>query len=313
VNDRIAVITNLRSRQNRKDPGLAVSLQAQLGPGDVLEVTQSFDELDRAIVRLSSLGVRYLAINGGDGTNHRTLTSMIHHWKGDFPRIVLLRGGTMNTVSNGFGGSGTPRSILRRLRDLRNRGGPLVEIPRRLLRLQDGERDHYGFIFGTGVVYNFLEEYYRGGDVTPVTAATTLSRLIGSTVVGGALYRRLTARASCDIETDGTPWRSGDFVGVLAATQPQIGLGFRPFHRAEEHPDFFPLIAIDGAVIDVVRSLPDIRAGRTPVIEGYHERVVQQARILATGMTKYVVDGELYSTNEPLQVSMGPLLRVMAL
>ncbi len=308
--DRIAVITNARSRQNRKNPGLADALQRELGPGDVLEVTHSFEDLDAAIVRLSALGATYIGINGGDGTNHRTLSAMVRHWKGPWPTVVLLRGGTMNTVSNGFGGKGDPVSILRRLRRMRDEGRTVTRIPRRLLSIADSERTHYGFIFGTGVVYSFLEEYYRGGDVTPVTAATTLGRLISSTLVGGPLYRQLTARVHQRVEVEGEIWDEGDYVGVLAATQAQIGLGFRPFHRADENPDRFPLLALKCQVIEIVKSLRLVRAGQTPSIPGWNERVVTGFTLHGEGMQKYVVDGELYTCRSAVQVDAGPLVHI---
>jgi diacylglycerol kinase family enzyme len=313
MHDRIAVITNSRSRQNRKNPGLANALQRELGPGDVLEVTHSFDDLDAAIHRMSALGVGYLGINGGDGTNHLTLSAMVRHWQGSWPTIVFLRGGTMNTVSNGFGGKGDAVSILRRVRRMRDEGRTITRIPRRLMHIRESGREHYGFIFGTGVVYSFLEEYYRGGDVTPVTAATTLGRLISSVVVGGPLYKQLTARVRHRVEVEGETWREGDFVGVLAATQAQIGLGFRPFHRADESPDRFPLLALDSQVIQIVRSLGKVRAGITPTIEGWNERVVTSFTLHGEGLQKYVVDGELYTCESPIEVSTGPLLQVAAI
>jgi len=311
--NRIGVITNTRSRQNRKNPRLTETLSEILGPSDCLEVTSSLDDLHRAIDRFHEAGVSCLGINGGDGTNHRTLTALIERWQGDLPPIVLLRGGTMNTVSNGFGGTGSPRSILAALVARRDRGARFETISRRLMRIDDGSVVHYGFIFGTGTVYNFLEEYYRQGDVTPVTAARTLTQGIASTLIQGPLFRRLTAQTQASVELDHELWRQGDFIGVLAATQAQIGLGFRPFFRAEEHPDHFAAITIQGSLMNVIRALPAIRLGREPGVPGYSTGVGQSLRLNAEGEQRYIIDGELYQCTGPITVTCGPMLQIVSL
>lgn len=311
--NRIGVITNTRSRQNRKDPGLASTLAQILGQDDLLEVTQSLDDLSLAIDRFQQAGITWLGINGGDGTNHRTLTTLVERWHGELPQIVMLRGGTMNTVSNGFGGSGTPSSILAALVSRRDRGSRFETISRRLLRVDDGQVVHYGFIFGTGTVYNFLEEYYSHGDVTPVTAARTLTQGIASTLVQGPLYRRLTAQAQASVELNNEPWREGAFIGVLAATQPQIGLGFRPFYRADEDPDQFAAITIQGKLLNVVRALPSIRLGREPHVPGYSTAVGQSLRLNADGEQRYMIDGELYQCTGLIEVTCGPKLQIVSL
>jgi diacylglycerol kinase (ATP) len=310
---RIGVITNTRSRQNRKDPGLADTLARILGPSDCLKVTQTIDDLHLAIDHFQEMGITWLGINGGDGTNHRTLTALVERWEGELPQIVLLRGGTMNTVSNGFGGTGNPRSILAALVARRDRDARFETICRRLLRIDDGNVVHYGFMFGTGTVYNFLEEYYSHGDVTPVTAARTLTHGIASTLVQGPLFRRLTAQVPATVEVNHERWRDGDFIGVLAATQPQIGLGFRPFYRADEDPNHFAAIAIQGSLLNVVRALPAIRLGREPRVPGYSTTTGQSLRLNAFGEQRYMIDGELYQCAAPIEVTCGPMLQIVSL
>ena len=65
--------------------------------------------------RVTSIGL--LAISGGDGTNHVTLSGFIDVYAGAaLPQIALLRGGTMNTVANAIGvRRGRPEGLLARL------------------------------------------------------------------------------------------------------------------------------------------------------------------------------------------------------
>src|SRR4029077_4419067 len=132
-----------------------------------------------------------LAISGGDGTNHVTLTGFLDVYSGAvMPRVALLRGGTMNTVANSVGvGHGRPEGLLARLvREDAKRGAVELEnVERYVMRVapRQGGKNDFGFLFGTGVMRGFLAEYYRGGQPSPLAALTTLARAVGSALVGG--------------------------------------------------------------------------------------------------------------------------------
>src|SRR5207245_1852501 len=140
----------------------------------------------------------------------------------------------MNTVANSVGiRRGKPEGLLGRLiRDYAERATrPLVNVERHVMRI--GE--HYGFLFGTGVVHGFLAEYYRGGEPTPLVAAKTLARGVGSTLVRGEMVRRMAQPFRGQVQfADGTRWEKRDFLAVAGGTIDQIGLGFRPFYRYAE-------------------------------------------------------------------------------
>src|SRR5262249_49137674 len=162
-----------------------------------------------------------------DGTNHVTLTGFIDVYKGQhLPQIAFLRGGTMNTVANSVGVSrGRPEGLLGRLISAYAERSyqPLVNVERHVMRIGD----HYGFLFGTGVVYGFLAEYYRGGEPTPTVAAKTLLRAVGSTFVRGPMIQRMAKPFRGRVELpDGTAWAERDYLAVAAGTIDQIGLNF---------------------------------------------------------------------------------------
>src|SRR5262245_4832512 len=180
----IGVIFNPRSGRNVRDPRAAGRLARTLGDHGVLREATSIDELYRVAEDFRRLQIDVLGISGGDGTNGVTITGFLDVYEGSaLPQLAFLRGGTMNTVANSLGiRRGRPEGLLDRLARayVERASRPLQNVERHVMRLRgDAARtisgnsapplaEKYGFLFGTGVVYGFLAEYYRGGDPNPV-------------------------------------------------------------------------------------------------------------------------------------------------
>lgn len=322
----IGVVVNPRSRRNLRDPRAAARLARTLGDSGVVREARSIDELYRIAEDFRRDDIDVLAISGGDGTNHVTLTGFIDVYGGaTMPQVALLRGGTMNTVANSVGMSkGRPEGILGRLlRDYAQRAsGPLENVERHVMRIgpsepRPGERSHYGFLFGTGVVAGFLSEYYAGGDPTPLVAAKTLARGIGSAMVGGGMIRRMARpfRGSVSLDegtADATEWGERDYLAVAAGTIPNIGLNFRPFHRYAEQPGHFHMLGIHASPMGFVKELPRIhrqqpmRPGKT------YEAVARRAAVRsAERPVRYMIDGDLHETRGDIDVTIGPRVKLV--
>src|SRR5688572_29799948 len=164
-----AVIVNANAGALRRNPGLARRLERAAGTRARLFYTSNEIELQEAARQLADQSVPRVALIGGDGTASHTLTAL---WRAyadrPLPAIALLRGGTMNTVARSLGVSPRgPATLLRRALT-----AWLEERPRYIARnaLQVGDR--LGFLFGTGLMYGWLAEYYARGDgnPTPLTA-----------------------------------------------------------------------------------------------------------------------------------------------
>jgi hypothetical protein len=173
--------------------------------------------------------------------------------------------------------------------------------------------DDYGFLFGTGVVAGFLAEYYRDEEPSPLVAAKTLLRGVGSAILRGEMIRRMAApfRGSVELE-DGTRWSERDYLAVAAGTIDQIGLNFRPFHRWAERPGHFHILGIHTSPVGFCRDLPRIwraepmRPGKT--YESLERRVTVRSR---SGHMRYMVDGDLHETTGDLTVSIGPKVKLV--
>ncbi len=320
----IGVVLNPKSRRNLRDPRAASRLARTLGGHGVVREARSIDELYRIAEDFRRDDIDVLAISGGDGTNHVTLTGFLDVYGGaTMPQVALLRGGTMNTVANSLGvRRGRPEGLLGRLlRDYARRASePLENIERHVMRIgprdgRSGQSAYYGFLFGTGVVAGFLAEYYRLGDgePSPLVAAKTLARGIGSAFIGGETIRRMARpfRGSVVLD-DGTRWGERDYLAIAAGTIAQIGLNFKPFRRFDEQPGCFHMLGIHASPVRFVQELPRIHRAE-PMRPGKAFEALSRRAVVrsADGVLRYMIDGDLHETRGELEVSIGPRVKLV--
>jgi diacylglycerol kinase (ATP) len=317
----IGVVLNPKSRRNLRDPGAALRLSRKLGDHGVLRTAGSVEELYRIAEDFRRVAIDVLAISGGDGTGHVTLTGFLNVYDGNtMPHVALLRGGTMNTVANSVGVQrGRPEGLLARLVHAyaQRATAPLVGVERHVMHVKPLEgRDaaaHYGFLFGTGVVHGFLAEYYRDGEPSPIVAAKTLAHGIGSALIRGEMIRRMAQpfRGSVMLD-DGTVWAERDYLAVAAGTIEHIGLNFKPFYRYDRRPSAFQVLGIHASPLGFVKELPRIhRSLPMPSEKTYDALASRMVVRSADGRMRYMIDGDLHECAGPIAVSIGPRVRLV--
>ena len=213
---RLVVVTNPRSRLNRKHPQLASSLAACLGAAGAVVTPPSLEALDEVAPHLAEAEV--LGIHGGDGTLHRVLTAM-HRASLPVPPVLLLRGGTMNIVADSLGNRWDAEQALAHV----VAGGPTREEVRHRLVVDLGDDEVVGFLAGGGIISRFLELYYERDAPTPMDAAALLARGAASALVGGRTARRLTRPYTGSLTLDGVPWEGRRWLAVAIGTVEQWG------------------------------------------------------------------------------------------
>lgn len=308
----IGIVTNPHSRQNRRHPNRMRRLGYVLGRDDVYEMTDAVEDVARVAEEFKKNEIEILALNGGDGTNHVTLTRFIEVYKDTpLPRIAFLRGGTMNTISNSIGITGRPGAILLNIVDKYYSKQPFDITERDMLKVTDNTGVRYGFIFGNGVAANFLELYYEDPNPSPTVAVTLLSRCLASAVVRGPLIEQVFRPFDAEIELDGVVWPRGQYTAVLAATIEQIGLGFRPFTRCEERPGAFHVAAVKGNFTQVARALPRVRLGQRVDEAVIADRVAERVAFRTEGEILYTIDGDMHRADGQVTVEAGPRLQII--
>jgi len=306
----IAVVSNPRSRQNRKNPALSGQMSFMLGTRGKVAQPQNRDDLVAQARQFRDDGVDILAVNGGDGTLHLVLTAFLEAYEGaELPPVAILRGGTMNTIARGLGVCGSPADLLSALLLRYHTDQPMPWAERNILRIEGGEKPEYGFLFGNGLIGNFLQEYYAARDPSPLTAAWLLTRAVCSAAINGELIQRLSAPAECEVEVDGVRWAPKRYLTVAMGTVDDIGFGFRPFYEALRHPGRMHVLGFACDAIGVVKCLPRVRLAQPinnpDVLSAVPERVVLRSE----KAMPFMVDGDFHPAGQTLTISVGPRIR----
>lgn len=312
---RIGVILNPRSRYLRRHPAAIGRLHTQLGERGVVAEVKDHGHVARVAEDFRAEGIDIVAIAGGDGTAGITIAAFHAVWGDAMPPFALLRGGTMNTVSNALRlPRGTPEKNLARLLARTADGTMPGSSARATLRASDRRGSRVGFLFGTGVFASFLQEYYRRGkdDPSALVAAETIGVMAASALVQGPLIKALAAPVVLSLDVDGQRRPPIPYLAVTAGTVEQVGLGFAPFYLADRFRGAFHLLALHGSTARVVRDLPRVWLG-LPVLPENGVNLVARRAVLERpdGEIDYMIDGDIYTASGPLTVESGPTVRIV--
>jgi diacylglycerol kinase family enzyme len=286
---------------------MARRLEGALGNGGRVISAGNLAELAAAATELVRNPPTAIAIHGGDGTLHKSVAALLRASNGGaLPPIAILPGGTMNVVASSLGLRGRPEAIVARLAEAVRARLTLPICQRPCLRIGDT----YGFVFGNGLMANFLEEYYAKDDYGPSRATWLLARTFFSALVHGPYARHIFRRFEGTVLVDGTALAGQRFTGIGAATVREVGLGFKLNHRAEERDDRFSVLAIHAGPLSLSRDLVAVHRGRGIAPQRAHSVLASAMRIEPdAGESIYTIDGDLYRSAGPLEVALGPTIR----
>jgi len=304
----IGVIVNPFSRQNKRNPDRINKLAYIVGSSGTIAATKSLTELEEVAREFKERGIEILALSGGDGTNHITLTKFIEvYGETPLPKIALLRGGTMNTIADSIGIRGDSNQILFNIVEKYHNNIPFKTARRNVMNI-DGR---YGFLFANGVAFNFLKAYYSGSTPTPTKAATILTKAILSATRGGDFAKWLFKKFKADIYVDGSKWPYKEYFMIVAATIDNLGFGFNPFVKVFDKENCFDIIGVMCEAMDVVMSLPAIRMGLPLNQDKFIDAAAEEVIFESEEPMKYTIDGDIYESGERMIMKAGPKLELI--
>ena len=303
----IALISSPYSKKNRKNPAGFARLKALAPDQSLVRSPETSEQMDEAMEYFKSRNVDVIAINGGDGTVHVALTSMVRVYGSDvLPKIALIKGGTMNQTATNLGIKGGPAEIFGRIikasteeRELNCRKLILLNV--------DG---NYGFLFGMGAVCTFMDWYFEGMGASPFSAAKVLITLMISTLFNGSMARRFFRGVEQEILADGFSFGKIAYWMTLISTIPQIGLGFELMHRARDNHESAHMVAFHsrkGVLVQVIRSWfglslpPDVVDDSTGKV----------FLIKSEEPFKYTLDGDIFASSGRLLLKTGPVVEIV--
>ncbi len=282
-------------------------LGGALGNNGRVIAAGSLAELADAAAELAKTPPAAIAIHGGDGTLHKSVSALLRaSGGGPLPPIAILPGGTMNVVASSLQLLGRPEAIAAKLGEAVRARADLHTLSRRCLRIGDT----YGFVFGNGLMANFLEEYYAADDYGPSRAMWLLFRTFSSALVRGPYASHIFRRFEGTVSVDGAVLQDRRFTGIGAATVREVGLGFKLNHRADEHADRFSVLAIHAGPLSLSRDLVAVHRGRGIAPARARSELASSMRIEPdAGESIYTIDGDLYRSPGPLEITLGPTIR----
>ncbi|MGE3967255.1 MAG: diacylglycerol kinase family protein [Dongiaceae bacterium] len=231
---RIGVISNVRSRRNRR---ALPSVRAVLGrhPGVLHRELNEIEELPEILTAFADRDIDLLVVNGGDGTVQAVMTALLNERPfRAMPRLALLHGGMTNLAAHRLGLRGKPDEALQRLISRAGAGARLRSVRQPVLsvRRTPDERPVHGLFLGTAAFYHASvmsrERIHRLGVERSLQAGMS---------VAYSLWQALFARSKGEwakghpmtIEADGAVEAARPRFLFLATTLDRLMLGLRPF------------------------------------------------------------------------------------
>ena len=305
----IGIITNPNSKLNKKKPTRGRLLGYIVGQFGNLEITNSVDDLGRVAQLFKDQGIEILAINGGDGTISRTLTAFIRvYGSQELPKVLVLRGGTINMLADNLGIRGSPEEILMRMLECQSGLRPKDVIP--LATLSVGGQA--GFLFGNGMIARYLEEFYKRKS-GPIGAIILILKIYFYWIFAPASYRALIHEESYRIAFDGRDLpATSKSLAMMISTVERAPLGFRVFPEASSNRARFQYFSLEMAAGSLPwRILFAFLRNHSGTFLGKVSRTASTAVITSeSGKQFYTLDGELFSApSGRLAVGVGPIVQ----
>lgn len=304
----IGVVLNPHSKKYKRNPAKAKHMAFIVGDKASCKETEDLDDLRRVAEGFKTRDIDILAISGGDGTTHCTLTTFIQVY-GDkpLPKIVFLKGGTLNTVASTLGFRGSPETILSNLLVQYHEDKPFKTVDATLMKINE----EYGFLFGIGVIYNFMDIYYNNGDPSAMHALNTLVRAIVSALGNGKFARAMFDRFDAEVVVGGHKWPYANYSAVYAGTINQLGLNFRTFYLVDTNPGKFHAIGFSLPPRNVLAYVPSMYRGKPSGCPNLLEEAESEMTIKLKAPLAYTIDGDMKPPTDFFHITCGPKLTVM--
>ncbi len=244
---------------------------------------------------------------------HVVLTALVNRVGLDrLPLVQVLPGGTMNTSSGSYGVRGRMLGLFGRRPEAwlaallaYSRPADVPRVARSLLRVDAPGQNtppQYGFLFGNGLISNFLEVYYEGSEPTPAKALWILGRGILSSFIQGPAIRRLMLPVTVRVRAP-EEWPPTRYLAVGAGTVDDIGFGFRAFFPCLTNPGRMHVLGVACSAFTFVLELPRIFLARAPKTPEILQHTLAAFSLHGETDLVYMIDGDFHRAGPELRVS----------
>ncbi|QQR81071.1 MAG: hypothetical protein IPJ69_02715 [Deltaproteobacteria bacterium] len=303
----IGVVLNPHSKRYKNDPEKLHRMGFIVGEKASLASTQNLTDIRRVAEEFKRKEIEILALSGGDGTNHLTLTHFFEVY-GDqpLPKIALLRGGTLNTVAYSCGIFGSPEKNLSNLIYKYHEDEPFETTEVDLMQIND----KCGFIWGCGVISKFMEAYYKNGIPSPPQAAWILMKSVGSALINGPFASHMFEPMEAEVTVDGKKWEMNTYSAIFSGSIPYLGLGFKVFYLARKVKKFHA-IGFCVKPRTVLPHVPLMFLGKPSGCPNHLEQATNEMVVKLAKPSGYTIDGDLYPPTDTFVIKTGPRLTII--
>lgn len=317
----VALISNKNSGQGTPRAGVGRMLGEMLATPYWHYDTSTLAELDRAVKSIVSNRPDFFAFTGGDGSAHQVFTRAIREYLSrgiPLPYFLYVPLGTMMNVGKTLGLDVLPpvefaKHILEK-KKAQERG---EDVPFNIIHLNPLMiNDEYGFIYGSGLPVNFLNEYYKGKpNLGPRRAVKVILKTLWNEITSlctlrtskKILTRPVHAKVVLPEGNDPPVAPFMTHTALLVSAVDQLGMGCRGMPMAMSKPNHFMLRSTQLEFWGLAANIPAIWTGWTPLVSTF-DAVLSELVIEYESPTETTVDGEMKSPTFRDVICSGPPL-----
>ncbi len=304
---KIVVIINPNAKKFRTGRDSVSAYLVHKSVDVTISTPQNIEELKEVVHSYKLNNPEYICIAGGDGTIHLVLSELIKSYSPDpVPPILILKEGTMNNVARSIKLKGSGPALLKRLLTRISDGKKIETEDRFTIKIYD----KYCFLFGTGYVTNFLKQVYSGKE----------KGFFRNLQVGIMSFRDLFVDTKdCSIFTlteqaifiDKKKVLINPVSGIIAGTVEHIGMGFSPLRDAVQSDGTFQIIILGLNPRRILSYLNKLRTGKRIKSPKYLNVLGKNILIKNKGIFEYTMDGDIYTDENELNITVGPKITLV--
>ncbi len=307
----IGIISNPFAKINKRDPEHNTLMWYILGNRGQFEVTNSLSHLSQVCQEFCNRDIDIVGIVGGDGTISLTLSALQKAYAGKtLPRIMILRGGTVNVVASNLGIFGKPKDVMADFIDAFHNNKPLAEMKLHTLKVNG----QLGFIFANGLACRFLQEFYKN-KTNATGAGLFVARIFADGLLGGKItgeFKKLVQPESIAIQLNHPSIESAqestdNYSLIFASSIPKLPFGYHLFKGFSTLKSEAEMILIRATGGELVRQASRIFTGQKFNPKTVSHALFDKATLQTEPGQFYSVDGEiLQALDGKIEIEMGP-------
>ena len=270
---KVRILVNANAKAVVKEKVSVGYLKRFLSEHVTMRITQSVEEIDEAVEECWDHDPDLVLLATGDGGLHRFLSSFVRTYQSRhledgsskrLPLFATLRSGTANLITGILGCKGKPVEAIQRLfqRVQDTRVEELPRIKQKLLSVSDGIQERFGFIGGSGLLYNFFQEYYEGSRHSLTKFFKILSRMVLSLFTTGGYLNSLFSSMEARIQLDEKRERLNRWKMMAVSSIDTKVVFFRAF-KVRDLVDRIHIKAGNPSRLAIIRNIPNLLFNRT--------------------------------------------------